>query len=215
MKKLEVLSFFILLVIMPATWLFAQEIEADDNYVYIRGENTNGYMKFYPTGTVFYVKRSTAPDGNAFHINVANNHTKAFSISKEWSTPHAFTVYSDGTAYLKNIAVTSDSTLKDVITEIGSQVDNVKKLRGVTFKWKTDNGQKGDKKTYGLLAQDLEKVYPDMVFRGDSGELGIFYTELIPVLLQVTQEQQALIETQAKQLLDIEKRLSKLEKRSK
>jgi hypothetical protein len=65
------------------------------------------------------------------------------------------------------------------------------------------------------LAQDLEKVYPDMVFRGDSGQLGIFYIELIPVLIEAMQEQQAVIEQQAKQLIDIEQRLAKLEKKSK
>lgn len=65
------------------------------------------------------------------------------------------------------------------------------------------------------MAQDLEKVYPDMVFHGDSGELAIFYTELIPVLLSAVQEQQELIEKQAERLLDIEKRLEKLEKGNK
>ena len=65
------------------------------------------------------------------------------------------------------------------------------------------------------MAQDLEKIYPDMVFHSDSGELGIYYTELIPVLLQVTQEQQELIEKQAKQLLNIESRLAKLESKDK
>jgi len=50
-----------------------------------------------------------------------------------------------------------------------------------------------------------------MVFRGDSGQLGIFYIELIPVLIEAMQEQQTVIEQQAKQLIDIEQRLAKLE----
>jgi hypothetical protein len=84
---------------------------------------------------------------------------------------------------------------------------------------------KSDKINFGFLAQDLEKIYPDMVFRGDSGEMGIFYVELIPVLLNAIQEQQAEIESknkhliqleaQNKQLPEIEKRLKKLEQKLK
>ncbi|MDA3927619.1 MAG: hypothetical protein PF541_01580 [Prolixibacteraceae bacterium] len=45
--------------------------------------------------------------------------------------------------------------------------------------------------------------------------MGIYYIELIPVLLKVAQEQQAIIEAQEDQLTEIEKRLEQLEKKNK
>jgi hypothetical protein len=72
-------------------------------------------------------------------------------------------------------------------------MENVKKLNGVSFNWKTET-LKGEKQTYGLVAQDLEKVYPDMVFTNDSGVKAIYYDELIAVLIETFKEQQAMIE---------------------
>jgi hypothetical protein len=81
----------------------------------------------------------------------------------------------------------------------------------VSYKWKNDDGKgtKGNKRTFGLLAQDLEKVYPDMVFTDEDGNMSIYYTELIPVLINVAKEQQALIEDLQKRLLTLEKKLVK------
>lgn len=114
-------------------------------------------------------------------------------IRANWASPASFCVYGDGTAWLHTTAVTSDSTLKTDITKLESQVDNIKKLKSVSYKWKSKS-LKGDKKTFGLLAQDLEKVYPDMVLTNDSGVKAIYYDELIAVLIEVAKEQQTLIE---------------------
>lgn len=82
----------------------------------------------------------------------------------------------------------------------------------IKYKWK-DKENNGNKLTYGLSAQDLEQVYPEMVHTDEDGIKSIFYTELIPVLIQVTQEQQALIEAQGRELEAISKRLTLLEKK--
>ena len=44
------------------------------------------------------------------------------------------------------------------------------------------------KKHFGLIAQDLQKVYPDLVYENDNGYLSINYTELIPLLIQSIKE---------------------------
>ncbi len=102
------------------------------------------------------------------------NQTINVLLKTDWANPAAFTVYGDGTAFLLSTAVTSDSTLKKDITGLESQTEKIKRLKSVSFKWK-NKGLKGDRLTYGLLAQDLEKVYPDMVFTNDSGIRAIYY----------------------------------------
>ncbi len=69
-------------------------------------------------------------------------------------------------------------------------------------------------KHFGLIAQDLQKIYPELVvennFTGDSKEgfeyLGINYTELIPVLIKGMQEQQQIIEQLQKRIETLEKK---------
>lgn len=64
-----------------------------------------------------------------------------------------------------------------------------------------EKSQDFQKKHYGLLAQDLQEVYPDLVYEGGDGHLEINYIGLIPLLLQAVQEQQIALEELQKQLL--------------
>lgn len=47
---------------------------------------------------------------------------------------------------------------------------------------------------YGLIAQEVREVYPDMVYEGEDGYLSVNYTELIPVLIQSVKELRAEVE---------------------
>jgi hypothetical protein len=46
-------------------------------------------------------------------------------------------------------------------------------------------------KHYGLLAQDLQKLYPDLVYESDNGYLSINYIGIIPLLIQSIKELKA------------------------
>lgn len=51
------------------------------------------------------------------------------------------------------------------------------------------------KKHYGLIAQDLQKIYPDLVYEDANGYLSIEYTGLIPLLIQSIKELKNEVET--------------------
>jgi Chaperone of endosialidase len=51
------------------------------------------------------------------------------------------------------------------------------------------------KDQYGFSAQEVQKIYPELVTEGADGFLAVRYTAFIPLMLQAMQEQQALIET--------------------
>ena len=51
-----------------------------------------------------------------------------------------------------------------------------------------ENSQTFQKKHYGLIAQDLQEIYPDLVYENDNGYLSINYTEIIPLLIQSIKE---------------------------
>ena len=85
----------------------------------------------------------------------------------------------------------SDERLKNITGEITNALDKVQQLRAATFTWKSDTT---NKKCVGLIAQDVEKVLPEVVnssayVMGDETEyLGVSYTEIIPLLVAAIKE---------------------------
>ena len=66
--------------------------------------------------------------------------------------------HADGDVYAFSTTVSSDENLKKDITIVSDAVTKVEALKGVTFKWK-----KNDADSAGVIAQDVEKVLPEVV----------------------------------------------------
>ena len=86
----------------------------------------------------------------------------------------------------------SDERLKNINSNIENALDKLLTLRTINYSWKSD---KNNKENLGLIAQDVEKVFPQIIDKNklynkiDNTEyLGIRYTELIPVLIKAIQE---------------------------
>jgi len=95
---------------------------------------------------------------------------------------------SDGTLVVSS----SDVRLKTNIENIEDGLEIVKKLQGVRFNWKED--PEGERRI-GLIAQDAEKVVPEMTFTNPAdGYMGINYAELSAVLIEAVKEQQKIID---------------------
>lgn len=85
----------------------------------------------------------------------------------------------------------SDQTLKKDITALPEQIDLLEQLGVYNFRYIQD--QK-NKKHIGLLAQEVQKFYPELVIKNKDGKLNVNYIELIPVLIKALQESNAKIE---------------------
>jgi hypothetical protein len=85
----------------------------------------------------------------------------------------------------------SDENSKDIIEPIENACYKLSQVRTVIGKYKTDDE---DKRRLFLIAQDIEKVYPEAVFKikneNKEESLGLNYQDLIPVLVKAIQEQQ-------------------------
>lgn len=75
---------------------------------------------------------------------------------------------------------------KQVYMEL--QGDTLKSVKKGLFDEKSSMYKK---KHFGLVAQDLQKIYPDLVYEEDNGYLAINYMELIPLLIQSIKELKA------------------------
>ena len=113
--------------------------------------------------------------------------------------------------YAIDLVTTSDERLKDEIQPIKYGLSEVMKLRPVSYKWK--NQSKDEERTLGFLAQEVETVIDEVVTDTDSEEetIGVRYANMVPVLIKAMQQQQDMIEKQAKLLEEQSKRLEALE----
>jgi hypothetical protein len=88
--------------------------------------------------------------------------------------------------------IVSSARFKRDIHDMGAASGPLMKLRPVTFRYKQDPQAI---KQYGLVAEEVEQVYPELVTYGADGKLEtVRYQQLIPMLLNELQRQQREIE---------------------
>ena len=81
---------------------------------------------------------------------------------------------------------------------MGGHSRGLLQLRPVIFRYKQD--AQGERQ-YGLIAEEVAKVYPELVTRGANGEVeSVRYQEVIPMLLNELQHQQRQLAVQAQEL---------------
>jgi len=102
----------------------------------------------------------------------------------------------------------SSERYKIDITTMDSSTANLQQLRPVTFRLK-DN-PKGPVQ-YGLIAEEVAKVYPELVIRDGDGKIdGVRYEELAPMLLNEVQQLHQKLVAQAQQLQDVQEQLAEV-----
>jgi len=90
---------------------------------------------------------------------------------------------------------TSDERLKDNVKTISEPIYKLQQLRGVEYEWndKQDIYQEGTKDS-GIIAQDVEKVLPQLVKENSNGYLGVRHDRLVGLLVESIKDQQKQID---------------------
>tara|TARA_B100001094_G_scaffold315953_1_gene356579 strand:+ start:6027 stop:8537 length:2511 start_codon:yes stop_codon:yes gene_type:complete len=95
---------------------------------------------------------------------------------------------------------TSDEKLKKYIKPIPNALDKVSQIRGVEFDWKaTDQKMRDEVHSFeghdvGVIAQEIEKVLPEVVTTRDNGYKAVKYEKIVPLLIESIKELKAEIE---------------------
>ncbi|MGD0342866.1 MAG: tail fiber domain-containing protein, partial [Bacteroidales bacterium] len=107
----------------------------------------------------------------------------------------------------------SDLRWKKDIAEINDVLSNVLTLKPVTYQWKTDEFPEMNFKNgtqIGLIAQDVEKVFPSLVLTDNKGYKAVSYEKLSVILLEGMKEQQKQIEGQQNKIEFQQKEIDEL-----
>ena len=137
-----------------------------------------------------YNSSGSSVTNNATVFNTANT---AFVIGNgtSGSLSDAFKVMFNGDATVSNdltvsgdVNVSSDARLKANIASLGSTIAKLLLIDGKSYTMKKDGKQK-----IGVLAQDVQKVFPELVSKDDNEMLAVNYQGLVPVLINALKEQ--------------------------
>jgi hypothetical protein len=90
---------------------------------------------------------------------------------------------SNGDITCRDLNSLSDANLKDNVKTLEGALADINSIRGVTFNWKRD-GSKGA----GVIAQEVEKVLPDLVLGSSGKQRAVNYNGLIGVLIEAVKE---------------------------
>ncbi len=106
------------------------------------------------------------------------------------------------------VELKSDRRLKWDVHTLKGVLAKVKKLRGVSYKWRSN-----DQDDIGVIAQEIKKQFPSLVSIASDGYLVVKYPQLTAVLLQALKEVDKENQSKSTQIKELNKRQDDLEKR--
>jgi Chaperone of endosialidase len=148
-----------------------------------------------------YASDATAPSYFAGNVGIG-------------TTIPAFALDVQGLVASNGAVLTSDAKFKKNLLSISNPLDKVLNLNGLSYEWKADEYKEKnfpEGRHYGVIAQEIEKILPEVVNTDAKGDKSVAYTEIIPVLIEAMKEQQNLIKEQQKLIMSQGKRISDLE----
>jgi len=169
-----------------------------------------------------YTGQSTAYGGGMFYNGdgapaftsdeISNDYLSFFRRSN--NTPHTvfgFHYNSDEVRFVADVVAfySSDERLKENVIPIGNSIEKVKQIRGVEFDWipkKDSDGSdihRHEGHDVGVIAQEIEKVLPEVVETRDNGYKAVKYEKIVPLLIESIKEQQKQIDELKKELKEI------------
>jgi len=144
-------------------------LSADDK-LYVEAENILGVAQFHSYGL-------NLPLDVATGLNVRGG--AAFNQG----TGNQILLKNDGTVNALAFIYNSDKTLKTKIETIDNATEKLLQINGVNFTWKESG-----RDSIGVIAQDVEKVFPELVHTNEEGIKAVEYGNLVAPLIETIRE---------------------------
>lgn len=151
------------------------------------------------SGTGDFVVQTTAT--NKFIFDAATGNVGIGNIT---SPTHKLQI--DGKVKSTGINETSDIRLKTNFSNIDGALNKVLSMNGKYYDWRTSEfPNKGLEKgrQVGVIAQEIEKILPEVVDTDNEGFKSVEYSHIVPVLIEAIKEQQKIIDGQKSTINDL------------
>ena len=165
----------------------------DNNAMFVYGTSTS------QTADVFQIRCASTTANASYKLLVANN-----------GSGTRFQVFDSGNVQNTNnsYGAISDVNLKENIVDATPKLADLMQVKVRNYNLKADETKT---KQIGVVAQELETVFPSMIETDNDGTKGVKYSVFVPILIKAIQEQQALITAQAETINALTARIVALE----
>ena len=165
--------------------------------------NGNLIVKGYIMSSLYY-----KGDGDTFSLHGRTGGQMEAMWPGQYFMDQYVTRQHGGTLSTGSEYYTSDRRLKYVGKESTSGLDKVRQLKVFNYTFKKDTTKTPH---VGVIAQDLQKVFPNAVQKGKDGFLTIRMEDMFYAVINAIKELDAKYQAQEKRINDLEKRIEKLE----
>lgn len=162
--------------------------------IYFKDTDHRGAM-LHNNSNLFYILRGCE----------ATNSTTWCTVGGVW--PFYINLENNTSNFGGAITATSDIRLKTNIKPLPENIlEKVNKLRGVYFNWKTE-ADMGNNRQIGMIAQEVEGIFPELVGTGADGYKTFAYDRLGPILIEAVKEQQKEIDALKSEVSNLKKEM--------
>ena len=141
---------------------------------------------------ILFGKASNAASGGILYNNIGASNGFQFRVGGNVTK---FELFTTGNATLQGtLTQASDARLKKELTPLKNSLEKITRLNGYNYYWKDESAD--NLLQTGVLAQEVQKLFPELVKEDDEGKLSVNYSGLIPILIESVKEQQKQIEVQ-------------------
>ncbi len=178
---------------VQASELYIEGDTANDEVKSISGGSISGGQNPYTDGFVLNHNQSGGP-----LLEMFVSGTKMIDING-----------SSGGITVTSLTETSDRRLKTNIQPLSNALDNTLQLRGVSYNW-IDKYKSADNQI-GVIAQEVEKVYPEFVHTDEDGMKSVNYSQMVAVLIEAVKDLNAKIEVLESENSDLKDRVAEID----
>lgn len=159
-------------------------------------------------GNVYFQEQST--NANRIWLSPAGN----VGIGLADGSPPAEKLDVNGVVRATSFTPPSDARWKRDVRDLADAVERIMRLRGVSYAWKAKefperNFPEG--REIGLIAQEVEKVFPELVHTDRDGFKSVDYMRLVSPLIEAVKAQKLQLERERRARLELEARVRELE----
>ena len=145
----------------------------------------NDNTKFQTTNTGVSVTGNVVASGNISGSAASTGSFGHLVIDKDAHIGEDLLADGDVVAYNS-----SDMRLKNNLQVIGGALDKIDGINGYEFDWNEQSPEWAQERGHdvGVVAQEIQKIHPEIVEERKNGYLGVDYKRLVPLLIQSIKE---------------------------
>ncbi len=163
-------------------------------------EEANNEHQYYGFG----VNSSTL----RYQVGTGGNHVFYANINGSTSK-ELFKIASNGNITAAGvISFTSDMRLKKDINHLENVLEKLASVNGYSFHWQDKSNS--DKLQIGLMAQEVEQHFPELVDENENGFKSVNYNGLVPVLLEGVKDLQKQLEQKSADIIQLKEAIEEL-----